>query len=63
MKTINLVTVKTEPQMLEEAYFRLKSKLEEVSSLPYDKRSAWTESFLKRKLSECQALLILTEVE
>ena len=56
------LTAEAEAERLEEAYFKLKCRLEEVSSLPWDKKNAWSETFLKRKLQECQALLILTEV-
>lgn len=56
------LTAEAEAERLEEAYFKLKVKLEEVSSLPWDKRNTWSETFLKRKLQECQAMLILTEV-
>ena len=62
MVTYKTLTAQAEAERLEEAYFKLKVKLEEVSSLPWDQRNEWSEIFLKRKLQECQALLILTEV-
>jgi hypothetical protein len=60
MVTYKKLTAQAEAQRLEEAYFKLKVKLEEVSSLPWDQRNEWAETFLKRKLMECQAMLVLT---
>jgi|688.fasta_scaffold978984_2 hypothetical protein len=57
------LTAEAEAERLEEAYFKLKCRLEEVSSLPWDQKNQWSETFLKRKLMECQAMLVLTEVD